>query len=69
MKILLEGPAGGSFFVLSKERDEKGRPMGFLTRKEARELKAQEEQEKWQAQRDSDSVLASFRAKVESESD
>merc|ERR1712039_391679 len=25
------GPGGGSYFVLSKERDEKGRPMGFLT--------------------------------------
>ena len=31
------GPAGGSYFVLSKERDEQGRPMGFLTRKQARE--------------------------------
>ena len=31
------GPAGGSFFVLSKERDEEGRPMGFLTQKEADE--------------------------------
>merc|ERR1712216_216310 len=37
------GPAGGSYFVLSKERDEQGRPMGFLTRKEARELERQEE--------------------------
>ena len=38
------GPAGGSYFVLSKERDEKGRPMGFLTKKEARDLAKQEEQ-------------------------
>ena len=39
------GPAGGSYFVLSKERDEQGRPMGFLTRKEAREQAAKEEAE------------------------
>merc|ERR1740138_834763 len=30
------GPAGGSYFLLSEERDEQGRPLGFLTRKEAR---------------------------------
>ena len=27
------GPNGGSYFLLSKERDDKGRPMGFLTKK------------------------------------
>jgi hypothetical protein len=37
--------------VLSKERDEQGRPMGFLTRGEARRLKEQEEQEVWDALR------------------
>ena len=37
------GPAGGSYFVLSKERDEQGRPMGFLTRKQAREQAAADE--------------------------
>ena len=41
------GPGGGSYFVLSKERDEEGRPLGFLTRKEARV----------QAQRDRDAML------------
>ena len=41
------GPGGGSYFVLAKERDEDGRPLGFLTRKEARE----------QAQRDRDALL------------
>ena len=35
------GPSGGSFFLLSEERDEKGRPLGFLTRREARELARQ----------------------------
>ena len=39
------GPQGGSFFLLSEERDEQGRPMGFLTRKQARELKEQKERE------------------------
>ena len=41
------GPAGGSYFVLSKERDEKGRPMGFLTKKQAREQAAADEAAKW----------------------
>ena len=51
--------------MLSKERDEKGRPLGFLTRKEAREQKAREESAKWQAQRESESVLSDFRGKVQ----
>ena len=40
------GPAGGSYFVLSDERDAQGRPMGFLTRKEAREQQIQKEEER-----------------------
>ena len=45
------GPAGGSFFVLSKERDEEGRPMGFLTRKEARAQKEADEAARWELAR------------------
>ena len=45
------GPAGGSFFVLSKERDEDGRPMGFLTRKEARAQKEADEAARWELAR------------------
>lgn len=54
------GPAGGSFFVLSKERDEQGRPLGFLTRKEARDLERREEQEKWAAARSAEDVRQAF---------
>ena len=54
------GPGGGSFFVLSKERDEQGRPVGFLSRKEARAQKAKEEQEKWDRVRESNSLMGSF---------
>ena len=55
------GPMGGSFFVLSKEVDENGRPMGFLTRGEARALKEKEESEYWQQQRSSEEMLSSFK--------
>ena len=55
------GPMGGSFFVLSKEKDEQGRPMGFLTRGEARALKEMEENEYWQEQRSSQDMLSSFK--------
>ncbi len=54
------GPGGGSYFKLSKERDEKGRPIGFLTRKEARELEKREEEEKWAAARQSQQMLSGF---------
>ena len=54
------GPAGGSYFVLSKERDEKGRPMAFLTRQQAREEKAREEEERWKAAKSQEQVLSSF---------
>ncbi len=54
------GPGGGSFFVLSKERDEQGRPVGFLSRKEARAQKAKEEQEKWDRIRESNNLMGSF---------
>jgi len=50
------GPGGGSYFVLSKECDEQGRPLGFLTRKEAREQKLADEA----AARDSTETLAQF---------
>lgn len=53
------GPAGASYFVLSKERDEKGRPMGFLTRQEARALKQKEEAEYYKQQ----DILSSFKEK------
>jgi hypothetical protein len=51
------GPAGASYFVLSKDRDDQGRPMGFLTRQEARALKEKEESEYWKQQ----DMLSSFK--------
>ena len=45
----------------SQERDELGRPLAFLTRKEARELKAKREEEKWQNIREADEMARSFR--------
>lgn len=54
------GPAGGSYFVPSKERDEQGRPMGFLTKKEARAAAAEEEELKWESARQSQSLMDSF---------
>ena len=44
------GPMGGSYFVPSKEKDEQGRPLRMLTRREAREERAREEEAKWEAQ-------------------
>ena len=44
------GPMGGSYFVPSKERDEQGRPLRMLTRKEAREERKREEEARWEAQ-------------------
>ena len=38
------GPQGGSYFVPSPEKDEKGRPLEFLTRREYREYKAKEKE-------------------------
>ena len=49
------GPAGGSYFVLSEERDEEGRPLGFLTRKEARELSKRKEEERYEREAMTDS--------------
>jgi hypothetical protein len=54
------GPAGGSYFVLSNERDDQGRPLGFLTRREAREQRAREEEERWEAARRSNEMLDGF---------
>lgn len=54
------GPAGGSYFLLSEERDEQGRPLGFLTRKEAREAKARKAAE-------AEGMLADFAQRVESD--
>ena len=39
--------------MLSKERDENGRPMGFLTRREARAQKRAEEEAYWDEARKS----------------
>lgn len=50
-------PAGASYFVLSKERDEQGRPLRLMTRQEARAEKAKEEAE-------SEDMLSSFRKEV-----
>lgn len=63
------GPAGGSYYVLSKERDEQGRPLGFLTRKEARELRARDEQEMYERARDEASMLDSFKTAVVTDGD
>ena len=54
------GPGGGSYFVLSKERDEFGRPMRFLTRKEAREQRRAEEAAEYEALADSEELTESF---------
>ena len=54
------GPGGGSFFVLSKERDAKGRPLGFLTRKEAREQERAEAERKWEAAGRAEQMAADF---------
>jgi len=60
------GPMGGSYFVLSEERDEKGRPMGFLTRTEARAQQKRAEEERWRAMEDADeSIAEGFRAALE----
>ena len=53
-------PAGASYFVLSKERDEQGRPLRLMTRQEARAEKAKEEAE-------SEDMLSSFRKEVASD--
>jgi len=63
------GPGGGSFFVLSKERDEQGRPMGFLTKKQARDAHAEDEERKWESARKSDDLFASFASAVSDEED
>jgi hypothetical protein len=59
------GPAGGSYFVPSKERDEQGRPLGFLTKKEARAAAAEEEKLKWKSARQSQSLMDSFASAVD----
>lgn len=61
------GPAGGSYFVLSDERDEQGRPMEFLTRRQAREQAARREDEAYRAAADSRELLTSFRDAVNDE--
>lgn len=62
------GPAGGSFFVISKERDEEGRPLKFLTRKEAREEERREEEEKWEAAKRAQEMSTAFERAVRGES-
>ena len=65
------GPLGGSYFKLSKERDEQGRPMGFLSRKEAREQEEAEEAARWaqmRAEQAADGELMSaYREAIEGE--
>lgn len=61
------GPAGGSYFVPSKERDEQGRPMAFLTKREARAAAAQEEERKWESARQSKDLMDSFARAVDGE--
>ena len=62
------GPAGGSFFVISKERDEEGRPLKFLTRKEAREEERREEEEKWEAAKRAQEMSTAFERAMRGES-
>jgi len=59
------GPGGGSYFVLSKERDEKGRPIGFLTKKEAREERAKEEAALWAERASGEALSREFQAAVD----
>ena len=59
------GPAGGSYFVLSEERDEQGRPLGFLTRKQAREAAARKEEERYQSKTLTDNFAAAMQEKQE----
>ena len=59
------GPAGASYFVLSKERDDQGRPLGFLTRQEARALKQKEEAEYYKQQ----DMLSSFKERQQQQED
>ena len=54
------GPMGGSFYYLSKEKDDQGRPMGFLTRGQMREEKRREEQEGWAEARQSQQMSDAF---------
>ncbi|KAL1507566.1 hypothetical protein AB1Y20_007186 [Prymnesium parvum] len=61
------GPAGGSYFVLSKERDDQGRPLRFLSRKEAREIARKEEEERWARLGQSDDLRQQFKEAVERE--
>ena len=71
------GPLGGSYFTLSKERDEQGRPMGFLTKKQAREQREAEEAERWARMREDqledqlseDQLMRSFSDAVSRERD
>ena len=77
------GPGGGSYFVLSKERDaqvaaplaaatvhhhphdrphrhSQGRPLGFLSRKEARAQYREDEEQKWAAIARAEEMAAEF---------
>ena len=62
------GPAGGSFFVISKERDEEGRPLKFLTRKEAREEERRGGEEKWEAAKRAQEMSTAFERAMRGES-
>lgn len=57
------GPQGGSYFVPSPEKDERGRPLGFLTRREARELQAKEREAKYA--REGEDLVGAFRKATE----
>jgi hypothetical protein len=62
------GPTGGSYFVPSPEKDELGRPLGFLTRKEARELK-EKEREVELSRRGEQELVRAFRRARDAEED
>ena len=51
-------PGGASFYYLSQEKDEQGRPMKLLTRKQAKEEKAR-------LQLESEGLLGDFAAQVQ----
>jgi len=63
------GPAGGSYFVLSEERDEQGRPLGFLTRGQAREAKRAKKEEELQMSQSMRDEFARKAKRVQREED
>ena len=63
------GPAGGSYFVLSEERDEQGRPMEFLTRQEARRRAKEKEEAQYRSMGEEQEMTESFLAALRAESE